>query len=144
MTVTERRRRDQGTMVRARILLGLIAVMHGIGGLYFDHEAGISYLVRMQTAGWLFCAGLIGFGGLMVIAAIGERRGFTKRWCRDFSVSMLGATWIAVFVHSFEGGADQLTLMSPLYFTFCVWAWLADAGAHRANQLAQKQERIAP
>jgi len=127
-----------GTLVYTRILLGLIAVIHGVSGVIFVDGGGIVQLVRNTMWGELFAVCLMGFGTLMTFAALMEQRGVTKRWCREFSASMLGATWLAVFFHSFEGGIDPLTLFAPLYFGFCAYAWWSEATAQRQKVLAQK------
>jgi hypothetical protein len=129
----------RGSMLRSRVMLGSIAVAHGVSGLAFDYPAGISYLVTMQQAGWLYSACLIVFGSVMFVAAIGEWAGHKGRWCREFSAALLMVTWIAVFKHSFEGGADSLTILAPMYFMFTAWSWYVEARAARRAAQQEKQ-----
>jgi len=136
------RRERRDNLWATRILLGALSMVHGIGGIKFDYAYGVSGVVHEQELGVLFACGLIASGLLMIVAAVGQRIGHSERWCREFSASMLGVAWIAVGFHSMIGGADTVTLLSPLYVTFCGIAWWSEASAARQTKIA-KQIRTA-
>jgi hypothetical protein len=125
-------------MFYTRLFLAVLSIAHGIGGVLFDYHVGLSGIVHAQSGGWLFSAGLVGFGALLLVSLYGEYKGNADRFCRDMSLSILAVTWFAIFVHSFEGGADTLTLVSPLYALFAGWSWIREANISRKIKLSTK------
>ncbi len=118
-------------MMRLRMFMGLTSAIFGLGALQFEYDVGIAWLVRQTREGWQFAAALI-FGGLLMLYAAGrEWSGERRRRCRSTSAFVLAVTWIAVFFHSFGGGADTVTLIAPAYVFFCFWAWLGEASVER-------------
>jgi hypothetical protein len=134
----ERRQGNSSTMWRTRIVIGSLSVAHGIGGAIFEYGSGISELVQADIFGWMFAAALIAFGSLMVFAAAAEHQGFTQRWCREFSASLLGATWIAVFFNSIHGDVDTITILAPLFVASCFWAWWIEATIARRCAISKR------
>jgi hypothetical protein len=119
-------------MMRLRMFMGLTSALQGFGGLKFeDYDVGVGYLVNHSEDGWQFSAALI-FGGLVMLwAAAREWFGERRRRCRIVSAFLLAVTWIAVFFHSLEGGAEPVTLIAPVYVFFCFWSWHGEATVER-------------
>jgi hypothetical protein len=138
--LVERRNANMGTMLRTRILLGLIAVIHGVGGIFLDYSHGVAMLVKTQDFGALLSFALILSGLLMAGAALAERFGYTERWCRDFSASTLAMVWCFIFFQTAIEHVATVTLLAPLYFYFCVWAWIAEARAARTTAMQKKKK----
>ncbi len=129
--MTDRRVNTLSTMTRTRILIGLLSIIHGMGGYFFNYGIGLSGIVRSDPHGWLWTVFLVLFGGMMILSAIAEMRGCKARWSRELSASLLCVTWIGIFFYSFEGGPDTLTLISPIMFGACLWAWISEGKVAR-------------
>jgi len=134
----ERRQQNSATMWRTRIVIGGLSIAHGVGGVLFDYNAGISSLVQSDMYGWMFAAALIAFGSVMIFAAAAEHCGVTKRWCREFSASLLGATWIAVFFNSILDEPDTISILAPLFVIACLWAWWIEASTARRCAISKR------
>lgn len=120
-------------MMRLRMFIGLTSAMHGVGALRFEMDAGVAWLVRTTAEGWQFAVALIVGGLLMLYAAGREWSGERRRDCRAISAFVLAVTWIAVFFHSLQQGADTVTLLAPIYVFFCFWAWLGESAVQRSR-----------
>jgi len=140
MTHTDRRRAGATSMWRTRILVGALSICQGLTGALFA-DGSIVQIVERDSFGVWWCYALMLCGALMLIAAVAEARGETNRWCREFSASMLGAMWLALFFEGVQDGAWTIALIAPLYFGFCVWAYWAEAKCARAFSMAKKQSR---
>jgi hypothetical protein len=128
------------TMFYTRLLLACLSIMHGVGGALFDYGGGLSAIVHGENHGWLFSAGLIACSSLLLFSLMGEWCGHDERFCRDMSMSLLAATWASLFFHSFKDGPDTLSLISPVYTAFCVWAWVREANVARKRKLTTLQK----
>lgn len=140
MATIERRSAVCDTMFYTRLLLACLSIAHGIEGVVFDYGVGLSAIVHGESHGWLFSAGLILCSLLLLFSLIGEYVGHDERFCRDMSMSLLAVTWTALFFHSFNNGDDTLSLVSPVYIMFCVWAWVREANLYRKRKLTTLQK----
>jgi hypothetical protein len=86
----------------------------------------------------MFGCALLAFGGLMAVAATAERLGYTERWCREFSASLLGASWIAVWFHALHSPPDTLVLTAPIYILACGYSWWVEASAARCRAITAR------
>ena len=127
----DRRIKPLTTMTRCRVIIGLLSIVHGIGGYFFNYGVGISGIVRADEYGWLWPMFLVLFGGAMMLSAVAEIRGHCSRWPREFSASLLSVTWIGIFFNSFEGGADTITLLSPIMVGAIIWSWVSEGRVAR-------------
>ena len=128
----DRRRAALTTMWRTRLLVGLLSFCQGASGALF-HDGSIIRIISKDSYGALWGYGLMVCGALMIISAVAERLGETKRWCREFSVSMVGAMWLALFFEGIEDHAWTIVLHAPIYFGFCAWSYWSEAHAARAT-----------
>ena len=129
--MSDRRVKPLTTMTRCRVIIGLLSIVHGIGGYFFTYGIGLSGIVRAEEDGWLWPVMLILFGGMMTLSAVAEIRGHCARWPREFAASLLSVTWIGVFFYSFEGGADTITLLSPVMIGAIIWSWVSEGRVAR-------------
>ena len=129
--MTDRRVKPLTTMTRCRVIIGLLSIVHGIGGYFFNYGIGISGIVRAEQDGWLWPVLLIIFGGSMTLAAVAEIRGHCSRWPREFSASLLTVTWVGIFFYSFEGGIDTITLISPVMVGAIILSWISEGRVAR-------------
>lgn len=129
--------KQPSSMMRLRMFMGLTSALYGVGGLKFQYDAGVSWLVHGVDAGWHFAAALI-FGGLLMLYAAGrEWSGERRRRCRLISAFLMAVTWIAVFFNSLQVGTGVITLLAPVYVYFCFWSWLGEATVHRRRMTGE-------
>ena len=104
---------------------------HGVGAYFLKAGSGLSSIVHSDEFGWLWPVFLVLFGGMMALSALAEIRGKGTRAARELAASLLSVTWVGLFFYSFEGGANTLTLISPVMVGAVIWSWISEGRVAR-------------
>jgi hypothetical protein len=125
------RRREQNAMIRTRLLLSSLSIAHALAALLIPERSALRFTANVWDLGWQLPLLLGALAVLMLGSALAEFWGCKKRALHEFSASMLAVQWAVIWAYSWEGGADYLTFLAPVYVFFIGWAVVAEAHDRR-------------
>lgn len=140
----ERRANRIESMIQTRMFLGALSIAISIGSVKVPQPTGFAWIVQYTYQGYLWPVVLGAIGTVCLISALLDQFGKDNHFCREVSVILLAANWLAILFASLEDGIpDPITFVAPVFIFFCAWAAWAQARNLRCRIIASRENNNA-